>query len=87
MNQSMSQFTPQSTPHATPHSKALLSRVADALFWMNRYLERAEHIARLVDVGFHLELDLHGLFSRYGLQLETERHWFKSKVLTARKLS
>ena len=24
----------------------MLSRVADALFWMSRYLERAEHIAR-----------------------------------------
>jgi uncharacterized alpha-E superfamily protein len=41
----------------------MLSRVADALFWMNRYLERAEHIARLVDVGFHLELDLHGVMA------------------------
>jgi uncharacterized alpha-E superfamily protein len=41
----------------------MLSRVADALFWLNRYLERAEHIARLVDVGFHLELDLHGVMA------------------------
>jgi uncharacterized alpha-E superfamily protein len=41
----------------------MLSRVADALFWMGRYLERAEHIARLVDVGFHLELDLHGVMA------------------------
>jgi uncharacterized alpha-E superfamily protein len=39
----------------------MLSRVADALFWMSRYLERAEHIARLLDVSFHLELDLHGV--------------------------
>ena len=28
----------------------MLSRVADALFWMSRYLERAEHVARAVDV-------------------------------------
>jgi uncharacterized alpha-E superfamily protein len=41
----------------------MLSRVAGALFWMSRYLERAEHIARLVDVGFHLELDLHGVMA------------------------
>jgi uncharacterized alpha-E superfamily protein len=41
----------------------MLSRVADALFWMSRYLERAEHVARLVDVGFHLELDLHGVMT------------------------
>jgi uncharacterized alpha-E superfamily protein len=39
----------------------MLSRVADALFWMSRYLERAEHVARLLDVCFHLELDLHGV--------------------------
>jgi uncharacterized alpha-E superfamily protein len=39
----------------------MLSRVADALFWMSRYLERAEHIARMLDVSFHLVLDLHGV--------------------------
>jgi uncharacterized alpha-E superfamily protein len=39
----------------------MLSRVADALFWMSRYVERAEHIARLLDIWFHLELDLHGI--------------------------
>ncbi len=38
----------------------MLSRVADALFWMSRYLERAEYVARLLDVCFHLELDLRG---------------------------
>ena len=26
----------------------MLSRVADSLYWMSRYLERAEHIARLL---------------------------------------
>jgi uncharacterized alpha-E superfamily protein len=41
----------------------MLSRVADALFWMGRYLERAEHTARLLDVGFHVELDLHGVLT------------------------
>jgi uncharacterized alpha-E superfamily protein len=29
---------------------AMLSRVADSLYWMGRYLERAEHIARLLAV-------------------------------------
>lgn len=29
----------------------MLSRVADSLYWMSRYLERAEHTARLVSVG------------------------------------
>ena len=35
----------------------MLSRVADALYWMSRYLERAEHTARLVDVNIYLTLD------------------------------
>jgi uncharacterized alpha-E superfamily protein len=35
----------------------LLSRVADALYWISRYLERAEHTARLVDVAGELGLD------------------------------
>jgi uncharacterized alpha-E superfamily protein len=35
----------------------LLSRVADALYWISRYLERAEHTARLVDVARDLGLD------------------------------
>lgn len=41
----------------------MLSRVADALFWMSRYVERAEHVARLLDVCFHLELDLRGVLA------------------------
>jgi uncharacterized alpha-E superfamily protein len=41
----------------------MLSRVADALFWMSRYLERAEHVARLLDVCFHNEIDLHGVIT------------------------
>ncbi|MFM7171525.1 MAG: alpha-E domain-containing protein, partial [Caldilinea sp.] len=28
----------------------MLSRVADSLYWMSRYLERADHIARQFDV-------------------------------------
>jgi uncharacterized alpha-E superfamily protein len=35
----------------------MLSRVADSLYWMSRYLERAEHTARLVDVEMQLWLD------------------------------
>ena len=36
----------------------LLSRVADCLYWMNRYIERAENMARIVDVNLQLLLDL-----------------------------
>ena len=35
----------------------MLSRVADSLYWMSRYLERAEHTSRLIDVGLNLMLD------------------------------
>ena len=36
----------------------MLSRVADSLYWMSRYLERAEHMARLLEVTRDLLLDL-----------------------------
>lgn len=36
----------------------MLSRVADAMYWMNRYIERAENYARFMDVSFNLSLEL-----------------------------
>lgn len=36
----------------------MLSRVADSIFWMSRYLERAENVARFIDVNLNLTLDL-----------------------------
>src|SRR5208282_4934085 len=36
----------------------LLSRAADAVYWMARYIERAENVARFIDVNLHLQLDL-----------------------------
>jgi uncharacterized alpha-E superfamily protein len=38
----------------------MLSRVADSLYWMSRYLERAEHTVRLLDVNMGLMLDRSG---------------------------
>lgn len=35
----------------------MLSRVADSLYWMSRYLERAEHTVRMLDVNFSMSLD------------------------------
>lgn len=35
----------------------MLSREADSLFWMGRYLERAEAKARLIDVQYHAALE------------------------------
>jgi len=36
----------------------MLSRIADALFWMSRYYERAENTARLIDVNINRMLDM-----------------------------
>lgn len=36
----------------------MLGRVANTLYWMNRYLERAENYARFIDVNFNLSLEL-----------------------------
>jgi uncharacterized alpha-E superfamily protein len=44
----------------TSHSNeggGMLSRVAEALFWIGRYVERAEDTARLLDVHFHEVLE------------------------------
>jgi uncharacterized alpha-E superfamily protein len=36
----------------------MLSRVANSLYWMSRFIERAENVARIADVMHHLTLDL-----------------------------
>jgi uncharacterized alpha-E superfamily protein len=36
----------------------VLSRVAEAIYWMSRYIERAENVARFVDVNLNMVLDL-----------------------------
>ncbi len=46
----------------------MLSRVADSLYWMSRYLERAENTVRQLDVTMSLMLDTGGDSS-------TERRW------------
>src|SRR6185436_12387622 len=38
----------------------MLSRVADSIYWMSRYVERAENVARFVDVNLNLMLDAPG---------------------------
>lgn len=44
----------------------MLSRVADSIYWMSRYVERAENVARFIDVNLNLALDVGP---------EMERHW------------
>ncbi len=39
----------------------MLSRVASSLYWMSRYIERAENVARLLDVNLQLLLDFRSL--------------------------
>src|SRR3974390_3350191 len=45
----------------------MLSRVADSLYWMSRYLERAENTMRQLDVTMSLMLDSGGA--------SAESHW------------
>ncbi len=49
----------------------MLSRVADSLFWMSRYLERAEHTARVIAVQLNLMLE-RGTESELR---EDDQHW------------
>jgi uncharacterized alpha-E superfamily protein len=51
----------------------MLSRVADSLYWMSRYLERAEHTARLIDVQLSQMLEDAGN--------DAARHW--QRLLTS----
>jgi uncharacterized alpha-E superfamily protein len=38
----------------------MLSRVADSIYWMSRYIERAENVARFIAVNLNLSMDLPG---------------------------
>ncbi len=38
----------------------MLSRVANSIYWLARYIERAENVARSIDVNLQLQLDLPG---------------------------
>lgn len=65
------------TPRA--RTPVMLSRVADSIYWMSRYLERAKHTARVVDVHLDLMLDQpemvamqHREYILAGFQLPTE---------------
>ena len=36
----------------------MLSRVADSIYWMSRYIERAENVARFIDVTLNMIPDM-----------------------------
>ena len=45
----------------------MLSRVADSLYWMSRYFERANHCARVLEANYNLMLN--------PSKLSTEERW------------
>src|SRR5687767_8952427 len=56
----MTQLAIPSIPKFTTHQAArpMLARDADSMYWMSRYVERAEHVARLLLVNSNLLMDV-----------------------------
>jgi uncharacterized alpha-E superfamily protein len=48
-------------PIYRPQANVMLSRVAHSLYWMSRYIERAENIARLLEVNLQFLLDFQSI--------------------------
>ncbi len=54
----------------------MLSRVANSIYWMNRYLERAENYARFMDVNYNLSLEMHpGITEQWKPLVVTTGDW------------
>ena len=67
-------------------SDALLSRYADCIFWLARYVERAENLARILDVNETFSRDSHGgqnWFSIVQLNADEERFFATHAAVTA----
>ncbi len=58
----------------------MLSRVAESLFWMSRYFERAENTARFLDVNFNLLLDLNKI-----THVDNPNYWIALILVTSDK--
>src|SRR3954447_4420421 len=43
---------------AAPPPRPMLSRDADSMYWMARYIERAEHVARMLLINSNLLMDV-----------------------------
>src|SRR5437016_10137285 len=73
----MSQIFLPTVPKFSQHqaSRPMLARDADSMYWMSRYVERAEHVARIMWVNSNLLVDVGDLAP--ALQ---ERQW--ESVLT-----
>jgi uncharacterized alpha-E superfamily protein len=51
----------------------MLSRVAESIYWMSRYVERAENVARFISVNLNLSMDMPG---------EAGQQWWPLVVIT-----
>jgi len=54
----------------------MLSRAANSIYWMNRYIERADNVARFITVNIHLMLDL---------SVESASQWMPLVVTTGNR--
>ena len=54
--------SPKPAANALPAraNRTMLSRVAESIYWMSRYIERAENVARFIAVNLNLNLDMPG---------------------------
>jgi uncharacterized alpha-E superfamily protein len=59
-----------SLPTSRPQATVMLSRVAHSLYWMSRYIERAENVARLLEVNLQFLVDFQDLQSA-----ARDQHW------------
>ncbi|MDP9357520.1 MAG: alpha-E domain-containing protein, partial [Chloroflexota bacterium] len=50
----------------------MLSRIAESLYWIGRYVERAEDTARITDVNYYHTL---GMGVSTEAQARQRRHW------------
>jgi len=74
----MTQIYVPTVPKFSQHqaSRPLLARDADSMYWMSRYIERAEHVARLLLINANLLIDVGDLAPE--LQ---ERQWNSVPVI------
>jgi len=63
-------INPQKGPRPRRQPTLMLSRVAHSLYWMSRYIERAENVARLLEVNLQFLLDFQGVSPDY-----LQDHW------------
>ncbi len=53
----------------------MLSRVAESIYWMSRYVERAENVARFIEVNMVFTLDLPGTVGSPAAAVSEAQQW------------